>query len=277
MNKRIDEFLSASHRTRQLAELSFGSGRRLAIWQNSHDEIEYNATNGHAFSLYLNGGGGTRRIDGDIKTGAPGTLCVFPEGHSSVWQITEPFQFMHLYVADDILRSTYAKIHDQDARRLDVSEQIFTAPGELEQPLRMMAKAALNGDMLAADIGFSNMVATLADRPVHLSGGLSRNTLRDVNEWIDAHIDSDIRLRDLAIIAELSEFHFHRMFSKTCGITPHNWVMQCRIMRAKQLLTQEPMTQVASACGFSSQSHLIRKFKEQVGVTPGHYLRMIKS
>lgn len=277
MNKRIDDFLSASHQTKRLADMPLGRGRHLAIWQNSHDEVQYSATSGHVFSLYLNGGSGTRRVDGKVKTGEPGTLCVFPEGHSSRWQITETFQFMHLYVANDVLRAAYAKTHDQDARRLDVAERIFATPGKLEQPLLKMARAALDGDVLAADVGFSDMVAALVDRPIHLTGGLSRKVLRDVNEWIDANLDADIRLSDLAMLAGLSEFHFHRMFHKTCGMTPHNWVIQFRIMRAKQLMKKEPMTQVALACGFSSQSHFIRRFKEQMGVTPGQYLRMVAS
>lgn len=277
MNNRIDYTLAASHRTKRLASLSMGNGRQLAIWQNSLDEIQYSATSGHAFSLYLKGGQGTRRVDGKVQSGKPNSLCVFPEGHSSEWQITETFQFMHFYVANDVLRAAYARIHDQDGRRLDVAEQTFAMPGNFEQPLRKMAQAALNGDVLAADVGFSDLVAAMNNRPIHLTGGLSRKALRNVNEWIDAHIETDIRLSDLAALAGLSEFHFHRMFLKSCGLTPHHWVMQCRIERAKQLMRSEPMTQVAAACGFSSQSHFIRRFKEQTGVTPGHYLRLFRS
>ena len=275
MKKRVDDFLSASHRTKRLANLSLGSGRHIAVWQNSHDEIQYNATSGHVFSLYLDGGSGTRRVDGRGKTGKPATLCVFPEGHSSDWQITETFKFVHLYVANDVLRAAYAKSHDQDARRLDIAEQTFADPGKLEVPLRKMALAALRDDVLAADTGFSDLVAALTDRPVHLKGGLSKRVLRDVDEWIDAHLDDDIRLSDLAALAGLSEFHFHRMFRESSGMTPHHWVTYVRITRAKELLRQIPMSQVAMSCGFSSQSHFIRRFKEQVGVTPGQYVRKI--
>lgn len=277
MKKRVDDFLSASQQTKRLAHLSMGSGRQLAVWQNSHDEIQYSATSGHVFSLYLNGGAGTHRVDGKGKTGVPSTLCVFPEGHSSEWQITETFEFVHLYVANDVLRGAFARTHDQDARRLEILEQTFAVPGALELPLRRMAQATLSGDLLAADAGFSDMVAGLFDRPIRLTGGLSQKVIRDVTEWVDAHIDAEIRLSDLASLAGLSEYHFHRMFNQTCGMTPHNWVTKLRIIRAKKLLGQEPMTQVALACGFSSQSHFIRRFKEQMGVTPGQYLRVLSS
>jgi AraC family transcriptional regulator len=277
MSRRIDDFLSTSHRTKRLASLSLGKGRQLAVWQNSHDEIEYNATSGHVFSLYLNGGSGTRRVDHGLKSGVPGTLCVFPEGHSSEWQITETFQFVHLYVANDVLRGAFAHTHDQDARRLDIDERTFAEPGALERPLRAMAQAALRGDTLAADVGFSDMVAGLGNKPVLLRGGLSARVVRKANDWIDSHLSDDIRLGDLAQLAGLSEHHFHRMFSETYGMTPHNWVTKLRVARAKELLVREPMTQVALACGFSSQSHFIRRFKEHMGLTPGQYRLKIAS
>jgi AraC family transcriptional regulator len=110
---------------------------------------------------------------------------------------------------------------------------------------------------------------------VHLKGGLSKRVLRDVDEWIDAHLDDEIRLSDLAALAGLSEFHFHRMFRASSGMTPHHCVTYLRILRAKDLLLQIPMSEVAMSCGFSSQSHFIRRFKEQVGVTPGQYVRKI--
>lgn len=257
--------------------MSLGQGRQLAIWQNSHDEVEYKATKGHAYSLYLNGGLGTRRIDGGVKRGEPGSLCIMPDGHSSAWDIAEPFRFVHLYVTDDVLRAAFARIHDQDARRLDISERTFAAPGDLEHPLRQMARATLDGDVLAADIGFSDMVAALNYRQIHVSGGLNPKALRDVVEWVDANLETNILLSDLAELAGLSEFHFHRMFRQSIGIPPHKWLMQTRVERAKTLLTTLPMSEVSAACGFSSQSHFVRSFKQQIGVTPGQYLRLMTS
>lgn len=275
MRQRVDDFLSASQSAQRLAHLSLGQGRQLAIWQNSHDEVEYKATKGHAYSLYLKGGLGTRRIDGSVKRGEPGSLCILPDGHSSAWDIAEPFQFIHLYVTDDTLRAAFSKIHDQDARRLDISERTFVVPGNLEKPLRQMAQAAIDGDVFAADVGFSDMVAALHHRQVHLSGGLSQKVLRDIVEWVDANLEANILLSDLAELAGLSEFHFHRMFRQSNGIPPHKWLMQTRITRAKTLLATLPMSEVSVACGFSSQSHFVRSFKQQIGVTPGQYLRLM--
>lgn len=273
MAKRVVDILSASRRAKCLASLSLGLGRELAVWENSHDEVQYNAIQGHAFSLYLKDGTGTSRIDGKGEKGGPGAFCIFPEGHSSHWHINDTFQFVYLYVEDDILRSAFARVHDQDARRIDVSERTLIAPGAFEAPLRRMAKASMDGDIVSADIGFFEMVAALGDRPVHLSGGLSQKNLRDVIEWVDENLEANIRLSDLAALANLSEFHFHRMFRQTCGLPAHEWLTQLRIERAKTLMGDLPMSEVALACGFSSQSHFIRRFKKQIGATPGQYLR----
>ncbi|MEP2782733.1 MAG: AraC family transcriptional regulator [Pseudoruegeria sp.] len=277
MKKRIDEFLAASPRTKRVADLSFGEGRQLSIWRNSQDEVQYNATNEHAFSLYLSGGAGTYRVDGTLRQGTPGGLCILPQGHSSQWQITDTFQFVHLYVADHILRAAFAQTHDQDARRLNIDEKTFAPPEMLEAPLRKMAMATIDGDILAADESFSEMVAALVDKPINLTGGLSRKALRDVRAWVESHMESNIKLSDLAALAGLSEFHFHRMFKTSCGMSPHNWITQLRIKRAKEILTKQPLAQVSVACGFSSQSHFTRRFKEQTGVTPGAYRRMTAS
>ncbi|GAA6209277.1 AraC family transcriptional regulator [Cognatishimia sp. WU-CL00825] len=274
MRHRVDEFLSASERTQRLGNLPMGRGRQLAVWQNSHDEIQYSATRGHVFSLYLNGGSGTRRVDGKVKSGAPATLCVFPEGHSSEWQINETFRFVHLYVADELLRSAFSQVHEKDARQLDIDERTFVDPGALEQPMRAMAQATLTGDIMSAEAGFADLVAALGHQLVALKGGLTRRAIREVSDWVNAHIAEDIKLSDLAQLAGLSEFHFHRMFRQSCGMAPHAWVTQMRLMRAKDMLTSESMAQIALACGFSSQGHFIRRFKDQYGVTPGQYLRL---
>ena len=277
MKQRVDDFLSASANAQRVAGLDLGGGRQIAIWQNSRDEVRYDMTKGHAFSFYLKGGQGSRRVDGKVRSGWPGALCVLPEGHSSEWQITEPFQFVHLYVPDDALRGAYAQTHDRDARLLDMSERTFDTSERMGRALQVLAGAALSEDVLAADAGFAELVAGLPEKNAGLSGGLSARVLRNVDEWIDTHLADEIRLKDLASLAGLSEFHFHRMFRQSRGMPPHRWVMLWRVMRAKVLLPNMSAAQVAAECGFASQSHLSRSFKAQMGLTPGQYRRKISS
>jgi AraC family transcriptional regulator len=58
------------------------------------------------------------------------------------------------------------------------------------------------------------------------AGRLARHALREVEEYIHAHLDQNIALADLANVAKLSEFHFARLFKQTTGLPPHQFVTQ---------------------------------------------------
>jgi AraC family transcriptional regulator len=104
-------------------------------------------------------------------------------------------------------------------------------------------------------------------------GRLPRHAKRAVEEYIDAHLEQDIALADLAAVARLSEFHFARQFKKATGLSPHQFVIHQRIERAKRLIMarQFSLAQVAAQVGFCDQSHFTRHFKRVVGVTPGRF------
>ena len=73
----------------------------------------------------------------------------------------------------------------------------------------------------------------------------------------------------------MSPTYFSRLFKETTGITPHQYVIRCRIDRAKNLLQQGKLSiaEIAKEVGFVDQSHLHRHFKRLVGVTPKKYLQ----
>ena len=82
----------------------------------------------------------------------------------------------------------------------------------------------------------------------------------------------NITLNQLAKISALSAFHFLRTFQKTYGLSPHEFLKNVRIERARKLLKKGlPITEVAGQTGFYDQSHLNRNFKKILGLTPGQY------
>jgi transcriptional regulator of acetoin/glycerol metabolism len=105
--------------------------------------------------------------------------------------------------------------------------------------------------------------------------GLRSAALRRVKDHIRSNLDKSIRIDVLAGLAGLSVHHFARAFKRSVGVAPHQYVMQQRIEKAAQLLgrTDQPVSDIALATGFSDQSHLARSFRRIVGSTPSSFRR----
>ena len=104
-------------------------------------------------------------------------------------------------------------------------------------------------------------------------GGLPPRAVRRVREFVEEHLEENISIQALADIASLSMYHFARAFKQSEGMTPHEYLIQRRVQRTKDLLaeTDLSLSEIALASGFSDQSHCARRFREHVGVTPSSY------
>lgn len=88
--------------------------------------------------------------------------------------------------------------------------------------------------------------------------------------WIEAHAGSPIDLAAMAQAAGLSAFHFLRLFAAVLGVTPHQYLLRCRLRRAAALLSDagRPVTEVAYEAGFADLSNFVRSFRRAAGVSP---------
>lgn len=104
---------------------------------------------------------------------------------------------------------------------------------------------------------------------------LSPVRLARVIDFIDARLDQEIHLSDLAGVAGLSPFHFSRVFKLTTGETPYHFVGSRRLERARTMLVsgEVALAELALACGFASQSHFTAAFTKAIGIPPGRYRR----
>lgn len=94
-------------------------------------------------------------------------------------------------------------------------------------------------------------------------------------EYIAANSHLDLRLDDLAEVAEMSRFHFARLFRLGMGITPHRYLMDQRLQQAKALLRLETRTvaEVATETGFANAGQFSRAFRRHIGVSPTEWKR----
>lgn len=92
-------------------------------------------------------------------------------------------------------------------------------------------------------------------------------------DYLSTHYGEDIRLSAVAAEVNLSPTYFHKVFSRTVGCSPNDFLQNVRIRAAKKLLatTDTPLADIAAECGFSSQSYFTCIFRRTTGITPKHY------
>jgi len=162
---------------------------------------------------------------------------------------------MHRKFADTRLRALATAVHAEMMAGFP-SGRLF-----LDSVEQAIAVALINGH-------------AVGHRPVQVHrGGLGSARLRRIKEFVDANVDADVNLDEMAQSVELSTAHFARMFRKSTGETPHRFVLRQRIERAKAMLRAPDarVLDVAVACGFKTQQHFAQVFRDVCGVTPTEY------
>jgi AraC family transcriptional regulator len=102
---------------------------------------------------------------------------------------------------------------------------------------------------------------------------LSKPKLRRTTAYIEAHLARPLSVTELAAVAHTSPAYFVRLFKQATGQTPHQYVIMCRIERAKQLLTETewPIIEIGRHVGFTDQSYFTAVFRKHVTTTPNAY------
>lgn len=104
---------------------------------------------------------------------------------------------------------------------------------------------------------------------------LSSAEMGQIIEFIDMKINRNFGLEELARLTKRDKFNFIRAFKLTTGETPHQFVIDRRLDKAKQKLASSnaPLATIAYDCGFSSQAHMTSTFTKHIGASPGAYRR----
>jgi AraC family transcriptional regulator len=106
-------------------------------------------------------------------------------------------------------------------------------------------------------------------------GGLPAARLKRVLAFIDGHLDENITLADLARSANLSVYYFATLFRKSTGFSPHRYILNRRVSRARELLrnTGRSVLDVSLDLGFQHQNNFARAFRRITGMTPTGFRR----
>jgi len=161
--------------------------------------------------------------------------------------------------------------------RADIWQIGSTPPLPELMVLGELAQAAADG---RSDLGLDEVGQLFAGRFVEAISGRARKpfsaTARDRRRaveaalWIDAHSQQAIDLEQAARQADISLFHFLRLFAAVLGVTPHQYLVRSRLRHAARLLADNdrPVTDVAYDVGFGDLSNFVRTFHRAAGVSP---------
>ena len=241
---------------------------RQTFPRHTHDTFVIGANEVGAHASYYRG---ARRVI------PQGTVVVVPPGevHSGECIPGSVWHYRAIYPSAELL-STVADSLTGRPQGLPAFRALVVPDADLAMRFFEAHRVAESEpDPLAAECAMTEVLVELVDRWAQGIGS-ARNAspgsvfVRRVVDFLnDAHA-SRITLNDLAHLAGMSRFHFARVFRGAAGLTPYALLTQIRVERAKGLLAAGvPIARAALAVGFCDQSHLTRRFKAYVGVTPG--------
>jgi len=220
--------------------------------------------------------------NGVLKRETLGTLTILPKGLLPAMRSAQTADLLYCAfneafvkeVADE-LEGRLAPPHDKrgDLRDRAISEILNLLVAEVQSG---GASGRLYVDSLAQALTIRFLF--LGERQPTRSSRtamLPQQHLFRVQELIESRLEADVTLQELASEVGYSRSHFLRMFHATTGMTPHRYVLNRRIERARRLLGDADMSiaEVAYCCGFSSQAHLTLAFRKVCGLTPGECRR----
>ncbi len=262
----------------------------VALWRSPNGfEAEY-PSDSHATITVLFGGAPFERRSGKFAghvTGPyPDQTVLYSGSGPRSWASRGDSIFAHIYLQRSFLAriASYEGLHDANGLELR-DDRIFVR----DPRLRVLADtyiqrsvdhsvpaSALEMDAMAILLGLHlvrhhSNIGIRRVAPLH---GLDSRRMARVIEFMNSHAKSRIKLAEIAGIAGLSQHHFCSAFTRSMGISPHQYLIQCRIEQAKLLLRgAAPLVDIALECGFSSQSHFTTVFREATGVTPAVWRR----
>jgi AraC family transcriptional regulator len=214
---------------------------------------------------------------------AHGDIDIVPAGVSGVWEDETAATALNLRIPPALL-NTAAESLGLPADRVVVAPQYQLRDPQIEHigwALKAELEAGFRGGRLYAE----SLGLALATRLLHLGAPSStptikRHTLADwqqrrVVEYIEAHLDRDLSLGQLAGIAGVSPSHFKALFRQSLGLPVHQYVVRRRVDRARALLLESQLSlcEIALEAGFAHQSHMARWMRRLLDVTPTDLIR----
>src|SRR5260370_6473773 len=208
-----------------------------------------------------------------------GDVDIIPAGVPSRWEIREKDTALLLGVPTSLL-SAVAEQSGMDPSRAELVNRFQIRDTQIEH-IGWALKAEMETGHANGQLYLDSLAAALA---IHLlnrhssnpqpwqtqKGGLTGHRLKQVLAYIEDNLGDNLSLKEIATVAGLSISHCKTAFRASIGQPVHQYVIQRRVERARELLSQADMsiTQIALETGFAHQSHLAFHMRRVLGVSP---------
>lgn len=200
------------------------------------------------------------------------------EVHTGQAEVATGWTYQMLYIEPETMRAlTGVEVYFPDAAVHDPQlahayRGVFARMWQAADDIAFTSEFTLLVDALVARYG-AKVCAEASGTPAQMRRSLA---MRRVLDCIEANLEGNLRIDTLAAEANLSLFHFVRVFVATFNCTPQQYVQARRVLRAKGMLARSVSPALAAgAVGLTDQSHLNRWFKRSYGVTPAEYQQQI--
>jgi AraC family transcriptional regulator len=211
-----------------------------------------------------------------------GAVDVIPAGTPAYFRMGAASEHTCMLLEDRFVRRV-AQEAGADPDRFEIAPFFDTPDPHTERVglslLSEMKTGGLGGELLAESL--ANVLALhlvrhhsslghRSKRKTERGGGSSKRALGRATDYVNDNLPRKLTLADMAGAARMSPYHFARSFKAATGLSPHRYVIQRRVERAKALLTGTDLTifEVAKAVGFANQSHLAFHVGRLLGASP---------
>ena len=258
----------------------------LRRWSGTSPEMKQPALDHHVIVSHL---GGAKRVRRDGEAGSSitdvpaGALTIISAGSASTWRTEGPIEFSHLYIHPRDVDHAIVEVFDRDPLRATFLDEVGRSDALLEGLLSLMmlelsAPAGPSGlyletlfhAALVRLVGEHSSLSRIKARAPH---SLAPYRLRRVLDYIGDNLNADLSLAVLSEVSGLSRYHFSRAFQRVTGLSPHAFVIDRRIERAKALIVGHdlPLAEIAKQCGFNTHGQFSTMFKRLTGLKPSQW------
>lgn len=252
-------------------ELQRGFSVNRPVPKHWHEEYQ--------FCLIEAGTGDLTYRGKDFPTPPASLFIVHPgEVHSNRAFESNGCSFRTIFLETEAMENVVAQINSKEKGLPFFPSTMVFDKNTIEQFINLHQSLEETASSLERETRLQNFLVELitnyAENRLSLrSYKKEQKAINQACDYLIANYAENISLEKLAGIANLSPFHFNRIFSEQFGIPPHAFQVQLRLSQAKKFLREGmKIAQVAFQTGFADQSHLNRHFKRVIGITPGDYI-----